>query len=314
MFDWNDLRYFLAVARAGSTLGAAEALRVNQSTVARRVASLEQALGARLFEKRQSGYRLTDLGREILPTAQSAEREAETVLRLVEHRARRLSGTIRVTTNETIANLFLTPSMIEFAELYPDVRVDMVVDHRFLDLVRGEADIALRVGPSPGSGAIVARKLRYMPWAIYCSSDYAARHGCPASVEEFPRHKVIGGDGPLSALLALKWVEEAAGSDRVIARSNSLPNLQRAVQAGLGVAALPCAMGEPDRNLIRCIGPLDEIAMPLWLVTRSDHKDEPRIRAFSSFISARIVAMRHLFELRDAPEEVGTAPIPGMLI
>ena len=169
MFDWNDLRHFLAVARAGSTLGAAEGLKVNQTTVARRIAALEQALGAKLFDKASAGYRLTELGSELLPVAERVEVEAETVLRLTEQRARRLTGTVRVTTNETIADIFLMPSVTEFCDLYPHIRLDIVVDARHLDLNRGEADVALRVGGSPGSGAIVARKLRHLPWGVYCS-------------------------------------------------------------------------------------------------------------------------------------------------
>lgn len=303
MFDWNDLRHFLAVARAGSTLAAAEALKVNQTTVARRIAALEQALGARLFDRAQSGYRLTELGHELLPAAERLETEAATVARLVEQRSRKLAGTIRVTTNETIANLFLTPSLADFAELYPDVTVEVVVDPRHLDLGRGEADVALRAAQDPGTGPIVVRKLRHLPWAVYCSRDYAARHGCPADVSDLPAHKVIGSDGPLSAMTAFQWLEGAAGSAQVIARSNSLPNMLTAIRAGLGLAVLPCAMAEPEPDLVRCIGPMDEIGAPLWMITRHDAKDEPRIRAFTSFIAARIVAMRHLFELREPPPE-----------
>ena len=306
MFDWNDMRHFLAVARAGSTLAAAETLKVNQTTVARRIAALEQALGARLFDRAQSGYRLTELGWELLPAAERLETEAATVKRLVEQRSRRLAGTVRVTTNETIANLFLTPSLAEFAALYPDIRVEVVVDARYLDLGRGEADVALRASEHPGSGPIVVRKLRHLPWAVYASRDYVARNGCPADVSELPRHAVIGCDGPLASLAAFVWLEREAGSARVQARSNSLPNMVTAARAGLGLAALPCAMGEPEPDLVRCIGPIDVIGHPLWLITRSDNKDEPRIRAFTSFISARIVAMRHLFELREPAER----PLP----
>ncbi|HWH17493.1 MAG TPA: LysR family transcriptional regulator [Allosphingosinicella sp.] len=301
VLDWNDLRHFLAVARAGTTLGASEILRVNQTTVARRIVALERALGAKLFDKMPSGYRLTELGREILPAAKQVEEEAETVIRLIEQRARRLAGAIRVTTNETIANLFLTPSLTEFAELYPDVRLDVIVDPRPLDLGRGEADVALRAGEKPGTGPIIVRKLRELPWAIYCSRDYAVRNGCPSSPEDLSRHRIIGGDGPLATMLAPSWLEQVAGTAKVVARSNSLPNLLAAVQAGLGLTVLPCALAEGDPQLIRCIGPVEELSAPLWLVTREDLKDEPRVRAFTSFISARIVAMRHLFELRQAP-------------
>ncbi|HEX8525374.1 LysR family transcriptional regulator [Allosphingosinicella sp.] len=303
MFDWNDLRHFLAVARAGSTLAAAEILRVNQTTVARRIAALERDLGAKLFDRAQSGYRLTQLGEELLCAAERVETEAEGVARLVQQSSRRLKGTIRVTTNETIANVFLTPSLMDFAELYPDIRLEVVVDPRQLDLARGEADVALRAGADPGSGPIVVRKLRHLPWAVYCSRDYARRNGCPGEIAQLAEHTIVGSDGPLAVMAAPMWLEQAAGAARVIGRSNSLPNMMAAVKAGLGLAILPCALAEPDPELVRCIGPMDDVGAPLWLVTRSDNKDEPRIRAFTTFISARIIAMRHLFELRDPAEE-----------
>ena len=314
MFDWNDLRHFLAVARAGSTLAAAEGLKVNQTTVARRIGALEQALGAKLFDKASAGYRLTELGAELLPVAERVEVEAETVLRLTEQRARRLTGTVRVTTNETIADIFLMPSVSEFCELYPHIRLDIVVDARHLDLNRGEADVALRVGGSPGTGAIVARKLRHLPWGVYCSRAYAARSGCPSAPEKLCEHRILGAEGSLAAIQAPRWLEEMAGSERVIARSNTLPNLLIAAQAGLGLAVLPCAMAEPHEELVRCIGPIDELGAPLWLVTRTDLKDEPRIRAFTSFIAARIVSMRHLFELRDRDALPEEPPEPAFLI
>ncbi len=315
MFDWNDLRHFLAVSRTGSTLAAAAMLKVNQTTVARRIAALEQALGARLFEKAQSGYRPTELALELLPLAEQVETEAATILRLVEQRARRLSGKIRVTTNETIAAVFLTPSLPEFAALYPDICVEIVVDARHYDLGRGEADVALRAAPDPGSGPIAVRKLRDVPWGIYCSRDYAALKGRPDAVESLAAHTIIGADGPLTEMAPFQWLEAVAGPAHVIVRSNSLPNMLTAIQAGLGLAALPCAMAEPLPDLVRCIGPVEHLGTPLWLITRADSRDEPRIRAFTSYISARIVAMRHLFELGDdAPAAMPVADPSALLI
>ena len=203
MFNWNDLRHFLAVARAGSTVEAAELLGVNQSTISRRIEALETALGAKLFDKAVSGYQLTELGRELVPAAESAELGTEAVLLLTEQRVRSLAGTIKVTTNETIAELFLMPALSEFAELYPDIRVDVDVSSRLLDLAKGEADVALRTGRDRGNGPLFGRKLSKFPWAIYCSHGYVTTHGHPVSAEELTQHRIISVEGSLASVGAL---------------------------------------------------------------------------------------------------------------
>src|SRR5258708_1826183 len=166
MYDWGDLRFFLAAARAGSTLGAARELRVNQTTVARRIAALEDALGARLFDRHQDGYRLSEAGTAILGQAEHVAAEAETLERLIAQRSRQLSGVIRVTTVEIIANMMLTPWLSEFMDLYPDIRVEVIVTDQRLDLSRGEADIAIRAGYMPTGSGVVVRKLADAPWAL----------------------------------------------------------------------------------------------------------------------------------------------------
>ncbi len=296
--DWNDLRHFLAVAREGTTVGAAERLRVNQSTVSRRIAALEQALGLALFARSRDGYRLTDAGTELLPAAERLEAEAEAVERLAEQRLRRLSGILKVTASEGLANTFLSPCLREFMDLYPQIRIEVVVSDRSLDIARGEADIALRAGTQKGTGAIVVRKLRDMPWSIYAGHDYVERCGCPSSARAMNGHAIVDGDGPIASLPGVLWLRRHAGEEQVVAKSNSLTHLAAAVRAGLGLGALPCSFGEPDPLLFRCIDPPRELISPLWLVTRADIRDEPRVRTFTDFIAARTVSMRNLFELR----------------
>ncbi len=308
--DWNDLRHFLAVAREGTTVGAAERLRVNQSTVSRRIAALEQALGLALFARSRDGYRLTDAGTELLPAAERLEAEAEAVERLAEQRLRRLSGILKVTASEGLANTFLSPCLREFMDLYPQIRIEVVVSDRSLDIARGEADIALRAGTQKGTGAIVVRKLRDMPWSIYAGRDYVERCGCPSSARAMNGHAIVDGDGPIASLPGVLWLRRHAGEEQVVAKSNSLTHLAAAVRAGLGLGALPCSFGEPDPLLFRCIDPPRELISPLWLVTRADIRDEPRVRTFTDFIAARTVSMRNLFELR--PQELpGVAEVRG---
>jgi DNA-binding transcriptional LysR family regulator len=294
VYDWNDLRCFLAVASTGSTLAASRALNVNQTTVARRIGVLERAIGMKLFDKRQTGYALTEAGVELRATAERVEVEANAFVEHAGAIARRISGVIRVTTNEGLANRVMAPALSAFRRLHPEVRVDLVVDERRLDLTRGAADVALRTGSRPTESGLVVRRLAPMAWAAYCSRDYAERRGCPSSVDTLCRHAVIGAEGPIAALPGWSWLREAAPEAEVAARSSSLTNLISAVKAGLGVTVLPCFLADSDADLVRCIGPISGVQSDLWLLTREDARDVRRVRAFVDFLAAHVAAMRPL--------------------
>jgi DNA-binding transcriptional LysR family regulator len=294
VLDWEDLRHFLAVARAGSTLGGARLLGVNQTTVARRVTSLEAALGGTaLCERRQSGYRLTEAGRHVFAHAERMEAEAAALSHLLAAEARRAAGTVRATTNELVANLILVPFVQEFRRRHPELRVELIVDDRRLDLARGEADVALRAGWRPLEPGLVGRRLCDMGWAAYCSRDYAARHGgVPTTPEALRDHQLVGGEGALAALPGPRWLEATAAGAEIACRSSSLTNLIAAVKAGLGVATLPCFVGDAEPDLIRCLPPIEAIRASLWLVTREALREAPHIRAFLDALAAHIRPLR----------------------
>lgn len=298
MYDWGDLRIFLAVARCGSTLAASRLLHINQTTAARRVAALEAALDVQLFDRLQSGYRLTEIGEAVRASAERVEAEAETLTRLIAQQSRNLAGVIRITTNESLANAFVTPWLGEFADIYPDIRLQMIVDDRRLDLTRGEADVALRAGSKPVDGALVVKKLSVVTWSLYCSKGYAARRGCPDSVEALDAHMIVGGEGTLANLPGMQWLAEKAPRATVVAHSNSMSNLLATVKAGLGVTTLPCIVGDPEPDLVRCLGDLPELDSEMYLVTRAEMKDLPRVRAFTDFLTARVAAVRHQLAAR----------------
>ncbi len=294
MVDWDSLRYFLAVAQAGSSAGAAAKLRVDQSTVSRNIAAFETALRAKLFVRSVSGYELTDLGRKLVPAAERAELEVNGIIDLVGQNARRSAGIIKVATIETIADLFLMPSLAEFAELYPEIRIDVSVSSQCLDLSKGEADVAIRAAKALKDDDVVASRLSDFPWAIYGSQDYFSKHGFSNSVAELPKHKIISVEGGLGAVPAFQWLEEQAGYEAVVSRTNSLPNVVAAVRAGLGVSALPMVTGQAEPGLVHCLGPSEELNSSLWLLIRSQIKDDPTIRAFSSFVLSKVPLLRRL--------------------
>ena len=193
MFDWNDIRHFLAVARTGSTLAAARELHVNQTTCARRIEALEAALGQRLFDRTRTGRTLTEAGRDLVPCAEAVEKAAVELAHQAGSHTRGLRGSLRVTTSEVLANLWLTPALVEFRRLYPDIQLELISGDRFLDLVKGEADVAIRATGRPNDAGCVIRKLASIPWAIYCSEEYAARYGKPNGPEDLNNHLLVGG-------------------------------------------------------------------------------------------------------------------------
>ena len=178
-----------------------------------------------------------------------------------------MSGTLRVTINEAMANAFLAPALADFRRLYPDIKVEMVVSDAFLDLAKGEADVAIR-----GSGALtladsdlISRKLSDINWGLYCSPDYAIQHGFPTTPEEINDHLLIGGEGTLANLPALKWMAGKAPRGRVHTRSSTLTNLAVSVKAGLGVAPLPMLICNHDPEMHLCLE-IDELPTTVFAV------------------------------------------------
>lgn len=284
MFDWNDLKAFLAVARGGSTLAASRTLRVNQTTVARRIESLEGQLGLKLFERGQTGSRLTEVGRDLLAEAEKVEQAAGGVRNRAEAHVRGLAGKLRVTSIELVANITLTPAIAEFRKHYPEVQIDLLISDDLLDIEGGEADLAVRFTQGMPTSNLVARKMMDYPHALYCSRDYVARKGAPASLEALRDHDLIGGEGDLERLPSLVWMFEQAGGRESAHRSNSMSNMIHAVRAGLGVAPMPCIIGDSDPALVRCSGYIEAAQASAWLVMRRELKDVPRMRAFIDFL------------------------------
>ena len=295
MIDWGDLRFVLAVARSGSALRAAHALGVNQTTVTRRMASLEAAVGADLFERKQTGYDLTPLGERVAAVAARIEDEVNALESTIgaEHRA--LSGCVRVTSSEMLTNILITPWLRMFRKQHPGILIELINADSRLDLARGEADIALRgtTGDErPEGGGIVVRRLTRAPWTVYCSRSYADEHGMPTTVGELDGHVVVGMEGALADLHGPQLLARLAPNARISARSNSLTNLVLTLKAGLGIAMLPCLAGDAEPDLVRCLPPLPELGGDLWLIVREEVKSAPHVRAVADSFATHIHGLR----------------------
>lgn len=277
--DWDDVRYFLAVAREGSTLAAARRLGVNQTTVARRIAELEAAVGGPLFERLREGYRLLPGAERLRDAAERMAGEADAFAELARA-VRRGVEVLRVTTNEPLANAILAPAIRAFAEIAPEVRVELVISPRQLDLGRGEADVALRAAPLPDDPDLVARKVGEARWAVYCSREYAERHGAPSSPEALSgRTLLCVGDPSGSRLAELDPTVRAE-------RRDTLNDVVVAIRAGLGVASLPCVLGDGYPDFVRAFVQREPVT-PVWLIRHARLKGRPEVDAFLDAVAVQ---------------------------
>jgi DNA-binding transcriptional LysR family regulator len=301
MMDWSDLRFVLAVARAGSALRAAQALGVNQTTVMRRITQLEAAIGGAVFERRQSGYISTPLGERIAAVAERIDEQIAALESAISAEQRQLSGRVRLTTSEALASQLVAPLLSDFQKQHSEILVELFVDDRRFDLARGDADLALRTGSRPDGAGIVARRLPNVAWSVYCSRYYAKEHGAPNSVEALDGHPILGMHGALSDRPPSLFLIRAAPNSKVSARSNSLGNLVSALKAGIGIAMLPCLIGDADTELHRCLPPVEGLDSEMWLIVRQEIRSAPHVRAFADFLAANIQSMRGQLAGEPAP-------------
>jgi DNA-binding transcriptional LysR family regulator len=293
MFEWDDLRHFLAFARAGSMQAAAKALGVNQSTVQRRISELEQRIGRRLVERHLTSYRLTELGKEMRSAAEGVDAAVATFERRLAACDNGLTGTIRVTCGSILASRLGKTSLIEaFQARYPGLHVELVISDRLLDLSRGEAEIAIRAG-EPQDEGLVGRKLAEAPWAVYASRAYVERYGKPDRPEDIERHTVVACGDSIAHYPGAHWLRLVAPHATIATRIDNWPGLVLAVKSGAGLAALMAFQGDSENDLVRVIDDIG-LATPYYLVMHRDMQRNPRVRAFADFVVADVKSFRSL--------------------
>jgi DNA-binding transcriptional LysR family regulator len=292
-FAWDDLRHFLAFARGDSLQAAAKALGVNQSTVQRRIAELEECLGHRLVERHLGSYRLTELGKQLRPAVEGVEAAVAAFERQLAACDKGLTGIVRVTCGSSMASrLRRTPLIDAFHARYPGLRVELIGSDRFLDLSKGEADIAIRLG-EPKDEALVGRKIADASWSVYASRTYVERYGRPNNAEELNCHVIIGCDGPIEDYPGARWLRSVAPRATVATRCDHWQGLMLALKAGAGVAALPHWQGDSESELVRVIDTTG-LVLPYYLLMHRDMQQTPRVRAFADFVASEIKFFRAL--------------------
>jgi DNA-binding transcriptional LysR family regulator len=289
--NWDDMRYFLAIARARTLSAAARQLNVSQPTVSRRLTGMEAQFGVKLFERTNGGYELSAPGADILETVQHVEEELNGIDRKVFGQDWRLSGRLRVTCTEVLANRYLTPHLARFLEEHPDIDLSILCTFQHLSLSRREADIAIRVTNRPPD-TLVGRRLVKTALAVYSASpDYEFFKNAAPS-----RWDWIGWqDEAYNRMLITGPFPDAQIRHRV----DDMQAMRSMVRSRLGVAILPTYLADPDPTLRRIVEePVEEIAPDLWILTHPDVRRVARVRIFTDFIAKTIIADRDLFEGR----------------
>jgi DNA-binding transcriptional LysR family regulator len=287
MFDWDDARFFLAIARAGSVSGAGRSLRVQQSTVSRRLAGLEECLGARLFERTPDGYILTAAGETLQARAERMEEEAMSAERELLGRESRIAGVVRLTTPEAFGNGFMAPLVARLRLEQPEILLELVAANAKLSLTKREADLAIRSG-RPQQALLVMRRMGELADGLYASREYLARRGRPAG-PDLRDHDYIDYDDGYSSQAEMAWLRQLARPGRCALRVTGTHGMFGAVHAGLGIGVLPCWMGDAEEKLERVL-PAERYAADLWMVLHRDLRHVARIRVVAEFLARELKA------------------------
>ncbi|MEZ0220120.1 LysR family transcriptional regulator [Tardiphaga sp. 1201_B9_N1_1] len=285
MIDWDDVRYFLAVARGGSVRAAAERLGVNHATVLRRIAQLEARLGVQMFEKLPSGYRLTTAGEEVLEFADQMEASSHLLETRIFGRDQSARGLLRVTLPPFLATHLLMPDLADFARLHPDIEMEIMSTGEVANLTNREADVAIRIVADRKTLPLNLHGLKGpgLFSGVYMSRDRLAawRAGTPDPM----RWIVIDNHG-LPA-----WARDGeVHTTGVPFRTPDAETQIVAVRQGIGMTKLPCFVGDADALLVRVPGTDLPMHGTLWLLTQGETRKTKRVRLFTEFVSGRLAA------------------------
>jgi molybdate transport repressor ModE-like protein len=285
--DWEDVRFFAALARHGSLSATARALTVNHATVARRLAALEESLGTKLFKRRPGGYELTTAGRSALEAADAMEGAATALSRLEPERT--LAGLVRITATPSFAETFLIPRLVIVQQQHPMLDLEVTAERQAVSLPRHQADIALRL-VRPAHGELKARRVANIVYRMYAAPAWRDRLRAGAA----PRF--VGFDEAGAQYQESSWLARRFGSARLALRCSDYIGQIAAARAGYGIAVLPHFLAADDPALVEVRLLQTPPPRELWLLMRHDSQKTPRIRVVADMLFDLIRRERHLFE------------------
>ncbi len=287
--DWDDLRFFLHVARGGSLTAAAQTMAVSHATAFRRLQRLEADMGVQLFERTRAGYATTAAGDDLQQVATAMELQVQTAARRLGSRDAWPGGIVRVTTTDTLMHRVLPPLLAAF-QREAGVQLQLNSSNTLQDIAKGQADVAIRAGGRPPD-PLVGRRLCRVEATVY-----RARTLRGVTAQNMGTCPWVGVDDNLSHLASAKWLHQQGLDQQVVVRTNSLVNVLQFVQCGAGLAVLPCYLGDADGRLQRVLEPPAAFRSDLWLLTRSDLRHVPRIKRLFDAVFEGTRALLPLFE------------------
>lgn len=290
--DWDKLRVFHAVAEAGSFTHAGASLSLSQSAISRQISALEKSLNAPLFHRHARGLVLTEQGEMLYRTVHEVFAKLAVTESMINESKDRPKGPLRVTTTVAFGSTWLTPRINEFLALYPEISMTLLVDDSELDLAMGRADVAIRFVP-PRQPDLVQRQLTTVRVHAYASPEYLARYGTPQAPEDLDDHRlIIYGTDVRPPVPNINWLLEAGARPgvkrRPILNVNNIYGIYRAVQTGVGIAALPDYMAHEDHNLVRVLAEMEGQAISAYFVYPEELRHSKRVTVFRDFLIQKI--------------------------
>jgi len=289
--DWDKLKVFHAAAEAGSFTHAGDVLGLSQSAVSRQVSALEGDLRTPLFHRHARGLILTEQGEMLFRTTQDVMLKLESAMGALTDSRERPNGELRLTTTVGLGTYWLTPRINEFLDLYPDIRLKLLLTEQELDLGMREADVALRLR-QPEQGDLIQRRLFTVHFHLYAAPSYVAKHGKPASVSELRNHRIVTFGLPVpSHLSELNWLETVGdfeGGQRVPSlQINDILSIKRAVQGGAGIAMLPDYVINKDSGLVQLLPETEVPSFDTYFAYPDAMKNQAKLHVFRDFIIAK---------------------------
>ena len=281
--DWRALQDVVTVAETGSLSAAARRLNVSQPTVGRRIEQLEEQLGALLFNRTARGLVITKVGEGILSHAIQMEEGALAIERIATGANQELQGNVRISLIEDLGIQWIPQKLNEFHKEFPQLAIEVNIDNRNVDLLRREADIAIRLA-RPEQADLICRKVGMLNFGLYASQSYLDEHGTPVRRADLKEHFHVGFDEEMGHSPRVKKLEALFNQCNIRHRSNSHMEMIEATRAGLGCTALCCFIGDTHPDLQRVLVNEIDYAREIWLVTHAEINSSARIRAVFDFL------------------------------
>lgn len=290
IWDWDTLKDFLAVARTGSLSGAARELRSTQPTVGRRIEAMEDRLGTSLFIRTSRGLQLTETGEAILDHARHLEDEIHAIERITTGEETGLRGTVTIAATEALGASWLTQALLPFYRENPGVHIELNLGYSAVDLLRGEADIAIRMY-RPEQKDLIIRKAGSVSFALYAAQSYLNQHGAPRTLAELRQHTFVAPNREVWRFLQPALVSSDMQLGEIVFRANSIMALLNAVRAGYGIGFFTMPFAAQFDDLVPVpLANAAPVTAPMWLVVHRDLRRSARIRAVYDFLGQALTA------------------------